>query len=164
MSTVFIVFLSIVLSVGIGYQIYFEKIIAKKIPIKRKKKIFELLKNKYEGLIENDLGYLEYKIDNKTILFKYSSTRFKNSFSNNLFVYFDITNIEDDIKNLCKIHFYCSNIDNRDYVGIRVDVFYETLNRLAKYSKNTVYEIITETEFYISQKRAERDKNSKLIG
>lgn len=163
MSLSFIVFTSCIITIAICYQIYFEKVIAKKIPIKRKKKIFELLKNKYEGLIENDLGYLEYKIDDKTILFEYSSTRIKNSFSNNLNVYLDITNIEDDIKNLCKIHFYCSNIDSRDYIGIRVDVFYETLNRLAKYSNKTVDKIISETEFYISQKRAERNKKRLFL-
>ena len=136
---------------------------AKKIPVKRKRKIFELLENEFEGLKENNLGFLEYNIDNKNILFEYTTTRIKNSFSNDLNIYFEITNIENDIKKLCKIHFYCSIIDNRDWVKMPVEVLYESLNNLAKYSTKTVDKIISETEFYISEKRAERDNNSKII-
>lgn len=158
MSTSLVIIYIIIISIAIGYQVYFEKVIAKRIPIKRKQKIFQLLKDKYEGLIENDFGYLEHKIDDKTILFGYSSRRIKNSFSNDLTIYLDITTIEDDIKTLCKIHFYCSTIDNRDYVTMKVDVLYETLNRLVEHSPKTVLEIISETDFYISQKRVERDK------
>jgi hypothetical protein len=152
-----------IFSIAISYQIYFDKIIAKKIPVKRKQKIFELLKNKFEGLKENDLGFLEYSIDNKNILFEYTTTRIKNSFSNDLNIYLEITNIENDIKKLCKIHFYCSTIDNRDWVKMPVEVLYGSLNNLAKYSTKTVLKIISETEHYISQKTAERDKNLKLI-
>ena len=158
MSLSLIIIFCFIFSIGTSYQIYFEKVIAKQIPTKRKQKIFELLKNKYQGLKENNLGFLEYSINNKNILFEYTTTRFKNSFSNNLNIYLDITNIEDDIKKLCKIHFYCSTIDNRDWVKMPVDVLYESLNNLAKYSNKTVLKIISETEFYISQKRAERDK------
>ena len=164
MSTPLIIIFCTIFSIAIIYQIYFEKIIAKKIPIKRKQKIFELLKNKFEGLKENNLGFLEYNTDNKNILFEYTTTRIKNSFSNNLNIYLDITNIENDIKKLCKIHFYCSTIDNRDWVKMPVEVLYESLDNLAKYSTKTVLKIISETDLYIFQKRAERDKNSKLIG
>lgn len=163
MSISLIIIFCSIFSIAIGYQIYFEKIMAKKIPVKRKQKIFELLKNEFEGLKENNLDFLEYSIGNKNILFEYTTTRIKNSFSNNLNVYLDITNIENDIKNLCKIHFYCSTIDNRDWVKMPVEVLYESLNNLAKYSTKTVTKIISETEFYISEKRAERDKNLKQI-
>lgn len=146
---------------AIGYQIYFEKVIAKRIPVKRKQKIFDLLKNEFDGLQENNLGFLEYKIDNKNILFGYTTRRIKNSFSNDLTIYLDINEIEDDIKKLCKIHFYYSTIDNRDYVTMRVDVFYETLNRLVNYSNKTVEKIISDTDFYISQKRTKRDSALK---
>jgi len=152
------------LSVAICYQIYFEKIIAKRIPVKRKQKIFELLKNKFEGLQENSLGFLEYSINNKNILFGYTSTRtVNNSFSNNLKIYLDITNTEEDIKKLCKIHFYCSTIDNRDWVEMRVDPLYESLNNLAKYSEQTLNKLISKTDFYISQKRAERNKKALFL-
>jgi hypothetical protein len=163
MPTPLIIIFCLILSIAISYQIYFEKIMAKKIPVKRKRKIFELLENEFEGLKENNLGFLEYNIDNKNILFEYTTTRIKNSFSNDLNIYFEITNIENDIKKLCKIHFYCSIIDNRDWVKMPVEVLYESLNNLAKYSTKTVDKIISETEFYISEKRAERDNNSKII-
>ncbi len=164
MSSTLIIISCFIFSIGICYQIYFDKIIAKRIPIRRKLKIFELLKNKFEGLKENNLGYLEYKINNKNILFGFTSNRtVKNSFSNNLYIYLDITNIEDDIKKLCKIHFYCSTIDNRDWVEMRVEPFYESLSNLAKYSNKTVQKIISETDFYISQKRAERDLHINKI-
>jgi hypothetical protein len=158
-----IIIFCVISSIAISYQIYFEKIMAKKIPVKRKQKIFELLNKEFEGLKENTLGFLEYNLNNKNILFEYTTTRIKNSFSNDLNIYLDITNIENDIKKLCKIHFYCSTIDNRDWVKMPVEVLYESLNNLAKYSPKTVDKIISETEFYISEKRAERDKNLKLI-
>jgi hypothetical protein len=158
MSNTFIIFSLIIILILICYQIYFEKIIAKKIPVKRKQKIFELLKKEFEGLKENNLGFLEYRIDNKNILFEYTTRRINNSFSNNLNIHLDITNIEEDIKKLCKIHFYCSTIDNRDWVNMPVEVLNSSLNNLVKNSNKTVHKIISETELYISQKRAERDK------
>ncbi|WPR72847.1 hypothetical protein SLW70_06885 [Flavobacterium sp. NG2] len=83
--------------------------------MKRKQKIFELLKNKFEGLKENNLGFFECSIDNKTFLFQYiAGYPYKYRISNHLIVYFEITNIEEDIKKLCKIHFECSTIDKRD--------------------------------------------------
>lgn len=159
MSITLIVFLIIIFSIAIGYQIYFDKKFAKKIPVERKLKIFELLKNEFEGLKENQLGFLEYSTENKNILFEYTCVRtVKNSFSNNLRVYLDITNIEDDIKKLCKIHFYCSTIDDKDYVTMPVEVLFPSLPNLANYANKTVGQIISETDFYISHKRAERDK------
>ncbi|OXA73614.1 hypothetical protein B0A67_02750 [Flavobacterium aquidurense] len=148
----------IIFSTFICYQIYFQKVIAKKIPSKRKQKIFRILKVRFQGLKENNLGFFEYQIDNKNILFEYKTIRNKNNFSNILKIYLDISNIEDDIKKLCKIHFYCSNIDNRDWVGLHVKAFYGSLNNLAKNSDKTLHEIISDTETYISIKRAERDK------
>lgn len=152
-----IIIFCFLISIVICYQIYFEKVVAKRIPIKRKQKILELLKSKYTGLKENNLGYLEHTINNEKILFEFISNRsVNNSFSNNLYIYLDITTIEEDIKKLCKIHFYCSTIDNRDWIKIRVNPFYESLNNLVKHSDETVHKLISDAEFYISQKRAER--------
>ncbi|MBZ4041267.1 hypothetical protein [Flavobacterium hibisci] len=123
----------------------------------RRQKMFELLNQQYEGLKENNLGYFEYSINNKNILFEYKTYRSK-TVVNILKVYVDISNIEEDIRKLCKIHFYCVNIDNRDWVEMPVDVIFDTLNNLAKKSNKTVSKIISETEIYISEKRTERDK------
>lgn len=120
--------------------------------------MFEALKNKFEGLKENSLGFFEYTIDNKNILFEYETIISRNSFSNILKVYFDISTIEEDIKKLCKIHFYCTNIDNRDWVLMPVELLFDSVNNLAKHSHKTVQKLISETEFYISEKRTERDK------
>lgn len=153
-----IIIFCIIFSIAISYQIYFDKKIAKKIPDQRKKRIFELLNDEFDGLIENHLGFLEYRIDNKTILFEFTTIRIKNSFSNKLTIYLDITNIEDDIKKLCKIHFYCATIDDKDWVTMPVEALYASLSNLANYSTKTVRKIISETDIYVSQKRAERDK------
>lgn len=123
----------------------------------RKQKIFNLLKNKFEGLYENNLGFFEYSVNNKKILFEYKTYRYK-TVTNILKVYLDISIVEEDIKKLCKIHFNCANIDNRDWVVMPVEVFFDTLNNLAKYSSKTVSKIIYETDIYISEKRAERNK------
>ena len=152
----FIIFILIFLC----YNIYFQKVVTKKIQLQRKQKIFELLKNKYEGLKENDIGFFEYSVNNKNILFEYILRKGRNK-SNILKVYLDISTIEEDIKKLCKIHFYCINIDNRDWIEMPVEVYFDSLNNLAKQSMKTVNRIILETENYISEKRAERDK--KLI-
>ncbi|WP_115889609.1 hypothetical protein [Flavobacterium cutihirudinis] len=123
----------------------------------RKQKIFNLLKIKFEGLYENNLGFFEYSVNNKNILFEYKTYRYK-TVTNILKVYLDISIVEEDIKKLCKIHFNCANIDNRDWVEMEVDVFFDTLNNLVKYSNKTVSKIIYETDIYISEKRAERNK------
>lgn len=147
----------------IGFQIYFDRVIVKKVSSKRKHKIFELLKNKYEGLKENELGSFECNIDNKNILFEFATSVYRYNISNHLTVYFEITDIEEDIKKLCKIHFNCSTIDNRDYVKEQVDVlFSNSLNSLVNESEKILPKIISETEFYISQKRAERD-NKEIV-
>lgn len=156
MQIFFLFFISFLII--IGCHTYFEKVMAKRIIKKRKEKIFKLLKNDFEGLKENNFGFFEYKINTKYILFDYTATIYRLSISNHLCVYLDINDLEDDIKKLCKIQFYCSNIENRDYVTMPVEVFYETLNRLSKHSKKTVQEIISNTDYYISQKRDERDK------
>jgi hypothetical protein len=153
------------MAILIGHQIYFKKVTAKKISLKRKQKIFELLKNKYQGLKENNLGFFECSIEHKNILFEYIAGHpYKYRISNHLIVYFEITHIEDDIKKLCKIHFNCSTIDNRDWVRERVDVLLSnSLNSLVRYSEKTIQRIISETELYISQKRTERHRTLKQI-
>lgn len=151
------VIIVLIILIFVCYEIYFERVILKKMASKRRQKIFELLENKYEGLKENDLGFFEYSVNNKNILFEYILAGDRNK-SNVLKVYLDISIIEEDIKKLCKIHFYCKNIDNRDWVEMPVEVFFDTLKNLAKYSSNTVSKIIFETESYIGEKRAERNK------
>lgn len=149
---IFLVFLAII------YFVYtFEKDARKKTPLERKQQMFELLKNKYNGLKENDLNFFEYNTNNHTILFEYKLIASRRV-SNNLKVYLDITAIEEDIKQLCKIHFYCTKIDNRDYVEMPVDVYYDTLYNLSEHSTKIVKRIIAETESYISEKRTKRDR------
>lgn len=150
-----IIFLTILI---ISYRIYYEIVLAKKIPLKRKEKLLVLLSNKFDGLKENHLGLFEFTLKNRNLLFEYKAIRHKNGFSNYLKVYLDISTIEENIKKLCKIHFYCTNIDNRDWVEMPVDVFFDSLNNLAKYSDKTVNRIISETEIYISEKRRETYK------
>lgn len=154
----FLLFIFLLMAMLIVHKIYFNKVIAKKISLKRKQKIFELLKNKFEGLKENDLGYFECNFNNKKVLLKYLAGHpYKYRISNHLTIYIEITHIEDDIKKLCKIHFNCSTIDNRDWVKEQVDILLSnSLNSLVKYSEKTIQRVISETEFYISQKRSER--------
>lgn len=152
-------FIFLLLLILIGFQIYFDRVIVKKVSSKRKHKIFELLKNKYEGLKENELGSFECNIDNKNILFEFTTSVYRYNISNHLTVYFEITDIEENIKKLCKIHFNCSTFNNRDWVKEPVDVLISnSLSSLVKYSEKTIQRVISETEFYISQKRTERDK------
>lgn len=125
----------------------------------KKQKIFELLKNKYPGLKENKLGLFEYSINGKNLLFEYTVIEGRQK-SNILKVYLDISPIEEDIKKLCKIHFYCTNIDNRDWVEMSVDIYFDSLKNLANHSTKTVNRIISETGGYISEKRLERDKKA----
>jgi hypothetical protein len=161
-----LIFILIILLPLISSQIYYNKVIAKKVTLKRKHKIFELLKDKFAGLKEINPGVFECDINNnKNILFQYIAGHpYRYRISNHLIVYLEISNIEEDIKKLCKIHFECSTIDNRDWVKKPVDLFLSnSLNSLVNYSEKTIKSMISETEFYISEKRAERDKNSKLI-
>ena len=162
MSLIFTFLLILML---IGHQFYFDKVIAKKITLKRKQIIFELLKDKFEGLKEINPGFFECHLNNKNILFQYiAGTPHKYRISNHSIIYFEISNVEDDIKKLCKIHFNCSTIDNRDWVKKPVDLLLSnSLNSLVNNSEKTIQKIISETEIYISQKRRERDNNLKPI-
>lgn len=138
---------------------YFDQKTLKKMPLERKQQMFELLKNKYDGLKENDLNLFEYKTPNHTIFFEYKLITSRR-ISNSLKVYLDISAIEEDIKHLCRIHFYCTKIDNRDYVEMPVEVYFDSLYNLSEHSTKIVNRIITETENYISEKRKERDKKT----
>lgn len=148
-------YLIISLLIFIYYVFYLQQTFDISNAEERKHKIFELLKKKYQGLKENDLGFFEYSTNSKNILFGYKTYRSK-TITNILKVYLDISTVEEDIKNLCKIHFNCTNIDDRDWVEMPVEVLFDTLNNLAKKSSKTVTKIISETDFYISQKREER--------
>ena len=139
------------------YQSYFDRVVAKRIITNRKEEIYELLKKEFEGLQENDFGFLEYKFDSKIIMFEYYCVRTRNGFNNHLKIYLDISDLEEDIKKLCKIHFYCFNAGERDYVTMPVDIFYKTLNRLVKNSPKTIAKIIAETDLYVLEKRNKRD-------
>ena len=131
-------------------------------PLERKQKMYELLKNKYTGLKENDLGLFEYRTSNYTILFEYKIITSRRV-SNILKLYLDISAIEEDIKQLCKIHFYCKKIDNKDYVEMPVEVYFDSLYNLSEHSTKIVNRIISETGSYISEKRSERDKKTAKL-
>ncbi|WP_123872344.1 hypothetical protein [Flavobacterium oncorhynchi] len=121
--------------------------------------MFELLKNKYSGLKENDLNFFEYKTTNHNILFEYKLITSRRV-SNSLKVYLDISAIEEDIKQLCRIHFYCTKINNRDYVEMPVEAYFDSLYNLSETSPKIVNRIISETESYISEKRKKRDEKA----
>ena len=139
------------------YQSYFDRVIAKRIITNRKEEIYELLKKEYKDLQENDLGFLEYKFDSKNIMFEYYCVRTRNGFNNHLKIHLDMSNLEEDIKKLCTIHFYCFSAGERDYVTMPVDIFYKTMNRLVKHSSKTNDKIIAETDLYVLEKRNKRD-------
>jgi hypothetical protein len=143
-------------------RIYFEIIIFERISSEKKQKIFSLLKNNFQGLKENHFGFFECKINNHNLLFEFKILRTQ-QVSNTLKVFLDMSEIEEDIKKLCKIHFYCTHIDNRDWVEMPVDLYFDSLGNLAKHSTKTVNRIIRETESYISEKRKERDKKTSKI-
>ena len=161
----FLIFTFLLILMLIGLQFYFDRVIAKKISSKRTQVIFELLKGKFEGLKEINPGFFECHLNNKNILFQYiAGTPHKYRISNHSIIHFEISNVEDDIKKLCKIHFNCSTIDNRDWVKKPVDLLLSnSLNSLVNNSEKTIQKIISETEIYISQKRRERDNNLKPI-
>lgn len=162
MSIFYILIMLLILVLVLLYQSYFDRIVAKRIIANRKDEIYELLKKEFEGLQENDLGFLEYKFKSKTILFEYYCVRVRHGFQDHLKIYLDISDLEEDIKKLCKIHFYCFNVDERDYVTMPVDIFCTTMVRLVKHSSKTIAKIIADTEDYISEKREERDKKKEI--
>ena len=157
MSILYILIMLSVLVLVLLYQNYFDRVVAKRIIANRKDEIYELLKKEFEGLQENDLGFLEYKINSKTILFEYYCVRIRNGFQDHLKIHLEISDLEEDIKKLCKIHFYCLSIDERDYVTLPVDIFHKTLHRLAKHAGKTITKVISETDLYILEKRNKRD-------
>ena len=157
MSTLPILLTILLFFLVLLYQNYFDRVVAKRIITNRKEEIYELLKKEFEGLQENDFGFLEYKFDSKIIMFEYYCVRTRNGFNNQLKIYLDISDLEEDIKKLCKIHFYCFSEGERDYVTMPVDIFYKTLNRLVKNSPKTIAKIIAETDLYVFEKRNKRD-------
>ena len=157
MSTLPILLTILLFFLVLLYQSYFDRVVTKRIITNRKEKIYELLKKEFKGLQENDFGFLEYKFDSKIIMFEYYCVSGRNSFQDHLKIYLDISDLEEDIKKLCKIHFYCFTAGERDYVTMPVDIFYKTLNRLVKHSPETIAKIIAETDLYVFEKRNKRD-------
>lgn len=158
MSNSFTVLLTIILVILFGWQLFYDRVLLEKILVRRKKKVNRMLSEIFEVLVENEFGFLEYNIAGKRILLECNPFQSGRSIHNNINVHLDITHIEEDIKNLCKIHFNCSKINEQDYVSMPVRVIFLTLRGEVKHTKKVVNQILSETEFYIAQKRAERDK------
>ncbi len=122
--TLFIEQLSIFVAIiCLGFTIlmyYVEEIRDPKITVRRKEKIFQLLKQKYhQGEVLNN-EYLKIQYKSHTIIFHYSTFRVRGGLKNILKIYIDITYLDKEILDLCKIHFYCETIENIDYLYKRV--------------------------------------------
>ncbi|AWV97044.1 hypothetical protein [Arcticibacterium luteifluviistationis] len=145
---------------------YFREIRESKVTVKRKEKIHELLIEKYGNGKKNSEGDLECLIKNRNIIFKYHTCLSHKGYviNNFLTLYMDISNIESDIKELCKIHFFCSKIDSRDciYSPVGSSLFSNSLKTLVKNSENALESIIGKSDIYIQKKRRKTKEQRKL--
>lgn len=143
---------------------YFREIRESKVTSKRKEKIHNLLIEKYGNGKKTSEGDLECLIKRKNIIFKYHTSLSHQSYvlNNFLTLYIDISNIENDIKKLCKIHFFCQEIDSRDCIrsSVNSSLFNNSLKTLVKNSENVLESIIEKSDTYISQKREEKRKHN----
>ncbi len=138
-------------------NIYIEEIHHPKVFLKRKKTINSLLFEKYKNGKELSENYFSSKVYNRNIIFLYSSNVSSRGYKiqNSLAVYLDISHLDENIKRLCKIHFYCKNIDDKEYIysNVTSSFFSNSLKTLTNNSDKTIKSIIQKSEKYIIEKK-----------
>lgn len=162
----FSIFVAIICLGVIILMYYVEEIRDPKTTVRRKEKIFQLLKQKYhQGEVLNN-EYLKIQYKSHTIIFHYSTFRVRGGLGleNILKIYIDITYLDKEILDLCKIHFYCETIKNIDYLYERVSsgLWSNSLKLLSKNSEKTIDEAIDKLEKYVESKKKRIEKR-KII-
>ncbi|WP_341225373.1 hypothetical protein [uncultured Arcticibacterium sp.] len=149
----------------LAIDFYFREIRESKVTLKRKEKVHNLLIGKYGNGKKTSEGDLECLIKNKNIIFKYHTSLSHQSYvlNNFLTLYLDISNIESDIKKLCKVHFFCDEIDSRDCIcsSVNSSLFSNSLKTLVENSENALESIIEKSDTYIWQKREEKREHNE---
>jgi|GEM_PF-3450269 len=128
-----------------------------KVEILRGQRVFAYLKSVYGSGAEIQKGYFEFHFQDRTILFRYFSDVVKNlRIDNNLILYLDISQLDPYLQKLCRIHFYCTDFDNRTWVMERVDTFFSSSTKaLSRQSIKTVKRLIEEVDQYVEEKTAQ---------
>ena len=122
----------------------------------RRKKTLKLLSDKYpKGKIDtNNRFKTVYNTHNILIDYKYYNVTYSSINKNTLNIYLDISDLEDDLKSLCKIHFNCRKIEDKDYIYIpRVFAWKYSLKSLVKNSEKHMKHMVFKYEQYVNEKR-----------
>ncbi|MFI1772323.1 hypothetical protein [Thalassobellus citreus] len=135
-------------------NIYFEEVYYHKVTSKRRKKIYELISEKYGNgkITENE--HFKSLIENRNILFYYHSSIYRFRINNFLSIYIDISDLNENIKQFCRIHFHCKKLEDRDYIcsNVSYSLFSNSLKTLTKNSEKSIKDIIKKSEKYIAEK------------
>ena len=131
------IYLFLIPLVFICFEFYFEELYFPKVTLKRRRKINNLLIEKYKNGKEIKDKKLRVLVNNRPIVFKFTTSTYRFRINNSLSFYLDISHIEENIKQLCKIHFHCTEIDNHLYVSGNVisSFFSNSLKTLTRKSE-----------------------------
>jgi len=150
----FLIFIIIYIYVSIFIQKKYWSWILKK----RKNKFLELLNKKFSNLTYSETDkYIYGEINGHKILFDFNFTNYPpyrfSAPKNNLTLCLNITEYDDNIKEKCRIHFYCETINNGEWIvnsKIARNFFInKSIEKLANNSLKYVGKLIEESENYI---------------
>lgn len=122
---------------------------------KRKMKMRKFLLEKYENIKDKSDNYFEFEINNHKFLFLYrcetSSGLF--NYKNHLDIYLDITQLDEDLLKLFKIHFNWKRIDNRYWITEPINLrLRDSIPVLVKNSEKRLEKLISDYENYLEEK------------
>ncbi|SMD35109.1 hypothetical protein SAMN04488029_2346 [Reichenbachiella faecimaris] len=144
-----------IISVTIIWLVFFykEEFYIHKIEKLRKEKIYTLLCEKYNGGKETPSGNFEVIYFGEAVLFSYGCISTRGGIRNDLKIFCEITDLDERLKTLCKIHFYYEKLEERDWIHVPFSFSWRnSIQYLAKNSDKRIIEIRTELVKYINEK------------
>ncbi len=115
--------------------------------------MLELLSKKYNS--NRKIGNNTIEINFKERVLRLTATSHRGTSTPlSIFVYLDVSNYDNTIIDKLKIHFYCNNVDNKDWVCLTVgsnSIRPKTIKFLVNESENTIEEVISKTDKYVEK-------------
>lgn len=145
--------LEILITIIISWSLYNDIVLVEKIKIRRKNNFLKLLKTTFpEGDI-NDSEEMEINVRNEKIIISFNIFKIGRTIKNQLIIHLEITNIDERLKQLCRIKYDCTKIKEQEYIRIVEDQLVNSISDLVKKTPVLIENTIAEYQYYIKEKQ-----------
>lgn len=146
-------FVEVLITIIIFWSLYHDIVLVEKIKIRRKNNFLKLLKTTFPDGDINDSKELEINISNEKILISFNMLKIGRTIKNQLIIHLEITNIDERLKELCRIKYDCTKIKEQEYIRIVEDQLINSISYLVKKAPKIIENTIAEYQYYIKEKQ-----------